>query len=168
MRGNFAAAAFILFALTTASHAAEDDTKSSTALIAKWASAFNNNDPGELLKFYDLADDTQIISSSGLSHRGEKAIRKAFDDTQRQLRFKESQVKNVNARLLGKTVIVTFEHRFQVRLLGDDSRWQVHVRTTSVLHRFDGDWKIVHEHSSPIRGVPWMTRLEESKTKDSQ
>jgi hypothetical protein len=45
--------------------------------------------------------------------------------------------------------------------LADDSRWQVHIRTTSVLHRVENKWKIVLEHSSSIRGVERMIRIED-------
>ena len=75
--------------------------------------------------------------------------------------FSDSVAKNIQARTFGDTAIVAFEHLFKTRIVADDSRWQVHIRTTSVLHRKETKWRIVHEHSSPIRGVQRLTQIKD-------
>ncbi|MCO6046932.1 hypothetical protein NG895_23780 [Aeoliella sp. ICT_H6.2] len=49
---------------------------------------------------------------------------------------------------------------FVFRVLENDSRWQAHIRISSVLQRIDGEWKIVLEHPLPMQGVERMVPIE--------
>ncbi len=111
------------------------------------------------MAFYDRSEKTEVLVSSGFRYQGFKAVEEAYRDDQKRLRYYDSTAKNVATRVLGNTAIATFEHRFRIHFLEDDSRWQIHIRTTSVMHRLDDEWKIVLEHSSSIQGVERMIRL---------
>ena len=152
---------FTIFYLVSAGYADEKVDDSPKALIIAWAATFNENDPEKQATFYDRSEATEMLVSSGLRTEGFKAIQKAYQDDQKQLRYSDSTVSKVSTRILGDTAIVTFEHQFKLQFLAEDSRWQIHIRTTSVLHRVDNEWKIVHEHSSSIRGIERMTRIED-------
>ena len=147
--------------LTPAVVAEDDSNNTPKQLITDWARAFNKNDPKLLLAFYDPSESTEVLVSSGFRHRGYKAIEKAYTRDQKQLRFYDSNVKEVSTRILGDTALINFEHLFKFRATDDDSRWQVHIRTTTVLHRIDGNWKIVLEHSSAIRGIERIVRIKD-------
>ena len=147
--------------LAAASHAEEAIEGSAENAIEDWVATFNDNDPEKLLAFYDRSEDTEVVVSSGLRLRGYEAIQKAYNDDFKQVQFYDSSARAVSERLLGDTAIVTFEHVFKFQVTADESRWQIHVRTTSVLHRFEDEWRVVHEHSSPIRGIERMTPIED-------
>lgn len=147
--------------LATAVVAKDDAVDTPKLFISNWASAFNKNDTKLLLAFYDQSESTEVLVSSGFRHRGYKAVEKAYTRDQKQLRYYDSNVKEVSTRILGNTALLNFEHLFKFRAMEDESRWQVHIRTTTVLHRIDGKWKIVLEHSSAIRGVERIVRVKD-------
>jgi len=134
---------------------------SADAFIRDWADTFNENRPDELLAFYDRSEQLDVILSSGVRLRGYKAVEKVYREDQNIVRHYDSGTKELSTRILGDTALVTFEHLYKFRSLEDDSRWQVHVRTTTVLHWKARRWRIVLEHSSPIHGIERMERIEE-------
>jgi uncharacterized protein (TIGR02246 family) len=129
--------------------------------IKSWAAAFDENDPAKIASFYDRSEETELVLSAGLRIQGFKAIEKFYQDDHESAKYYESTPKKFAVRVLDDTALVTFEHQLKIRLLSDDSRWQVHVRTTSVLHRVDDKWKIVLEHSSPINGIERVTPIDD-------
>ena len=167
MRWYYLAAAFVLsLAFAAASFADEGTADSAEAYIKDWVATFNKNDPEQLMAFYDNSEQIEVIVSSGVRFRGYKAVQKAYRGDQKILRHYDSTTKGISTRILGNTAIVTFEHLFKVRFLKDNAHWQLHVRTTSVLRRKEGKWKIVLDHSSPIQGIERMKQIEEPKVED--
>jgi ketosteroid isomerase-like protein len=156
-----ALALVVIFCFAAALHAEEAIADSAENFIKDWVAAFNKNDPENLLSFYHRSEKTEVIVSAGLRYRGYKALQKVYRDELKQVQLYDSSAKEMGTRILGDTALVTFEHLFKLRYLADDSRWQVHIRTTSVLHRVENKWKIVLEHSSLIRGIKRMTRIED-------
>ena len=156
-----ALALVVIFCFAAALHAEEAIADSAENFIKDWVAAFNKNDPEKLLSFYDRSEKTEVIVSAGLLYRGYKAIQKVYRDDLKQVRVYDSSAKEMGTRILDSTAFVTFEHMFKMRSLANDSRWQVHIRTTSVLNRVENKWKIVLEHSSSISGVERMTRIED-------
>ena len=152
---------FTFFCFMSTCYADEKVDESPSTFIKAWAATFNENNPEKHTEFYDRSKETEILVSSGLRTKSFEAIQKAYQDDQKQLRYSDSTVNKISTRVLGDTAIVTFEHQFKLQFLADDSRWQVHIRTTSVLHRVDNKWKIVHEHSSSIGGIERMTKLKD-------
>lgn len=156
-----ALALVVIVCFAAALHAEEAIADSAENFIKDWVAALNKNDPEKLLAFYHRSNNTEVIVSSGLHYRGYTAIQKVYRDELKQVRVYDSSAKEIGTRIFGDTALVTFEHLFKLRSPADDSRWQVHIRTTSVLHRIENKWKIVHEHSSSIGGVKRMTRIED-------
>ncbi|MGD2087787.1 MAG: nuclear transport factor 2 family protein [Candidatus Aminicenantes bacterium] len=156
-----ALALVVILCFAAGLHAEEAIADSAENFIKDWVAVFNKNDPEKLLTFYDPSNKTEVIVSSGFHYRGYKAVQKVYRDDLNQVRVYDSSAKEMGTRILGDMAIVTFEHLFKFRSLADDSRWQVHIRTTSVLHRVENKWKIVHEHSSSIHGVKRMTRIKD-------
>jgi len=154
-------AVLIIVCLAASSHSEEATADSAENFVKDWVATFNKNDPAKILAFYDGSKEIEVISSSGMRYRGYKAVQKAYRDAEKEVRFYDSSAKEIGTRILGDTAFVTFEHLFKSHVLADESRWQVHIRTTSVLHRAENKWKIVLEHSSSIRGVKRMTRIED-------
>jgi ketosteroid isomerase-like protein len=151
----------VFASLASSSLAVEETDDSPKQFITDWVATFNKNDPELLSTFYDQSEELEVIVSAGVRHHGYKAVQKFYIDDHKPVRFYDSKATNISTRILADTALVTFEHQFKVRITEDDSCWQVHVRTTSVLHRIDGKWKIVLEHSSPIRGTERVTRILE-------
>ncbi len=147
--------------LTTVSHADEATADSADSYVKAWAASFINNDPEKMMAFYDRSKGTEVIMSSGLLFRGYDAIKETYYDAQKEVRFLKSATKNMQTRIFGDTALITLEHLFETQLLADGSRWRGHVHTTSVLHWKDREWTIVLEHSSPIRGVDRVSRIED-------
>jgi ketosteroid isomerase-like protein len=154
------ALAMTLF-LARSAVAADDSDLTPKQFITNWARTFEKNDPKLLLAFYDPSESTEVLVSSGFRHRGYKAVEKAYTRDQKQLRYYDSNVKEVSTRILGDTALINFEHLFKFRATEDGSRWQVHIRTTTILHRIDGNLKIVLEHSSAIRGIERIVRIKD-------
>lgn len=162
MRYSKMIVAMAVFAsLASSSFAVEETDDSPKQFIKDWAATFNKNDPKLLLAFYDQSEEIEVIISAGIRHRGYKSVKKAYVDDHKQVRFYDSKPTDISTRILGDTALVTFEHQFKTRFTEDDSRWQVHIRTTSVLNRINGKWKIVLEHSSPIHGTERYTQIQE-------
>lgn len=139
---------------------AQADERTPQETVTDWVAAFNRNSPKALAAFYEPSDETEVIVSSGLRHRGITAIRRAYALDQERVVIFDSEAKGVRVRSFGQTALATFEHRFKVRFRQDDSRWQVHVRTTQVLRNVGGKWQIVHEHSSAIEGIDRVSPIE--------
>lgn len=148
---------FLAISLIGALQAAE----SPSDVIKEWVAAINTNDAERFLSFYDRSEELVVTVSSRQRHEGFEALAKAFREDLASVRFRDSSATAMRTRLLGDAAAVAFEHRFKIEVSGDKSRWQAHVQTTSVLRRFEGAWKIVAEHSSPIRGIERMTRIED-------
>ena len=160
-RNCTALALLVTICLTAISHAEDAAGDSAQNVIKNWVATINQNNPDKLLAFYDESEETEVVVSAGLRFRGYKALQKAYKDAFKEVRHYDSSAKDVRTRLLGDTAIVTFQHMLKIHVAADDSHWQMHIRTTSILHRSEKKWKIVLEHSSPIRGVERMTRIEE-------
>lgn len=142
---------------------AEGAEQSPEQFIKDWATAFNKNKPDLLCEFYDQSEELDVVISAGIRHHGFKAVQKAYTDDMKQVRFYDSRATEISTRILKDTALVTFEHQFRSEINGDGSHWQIHVRTTSVLHRIGGRWKIVLEHSSPIRGTDRVTPVSDGR-----
>ncbi len=151
----------VFASLASSSFAADETDESPKQFITDWAATFNKNDPKLQSAFYDQSEELEVIISAGVRHHGYKAVQKAYTDDLKSVRFYDSTATKISTRIFGDTALITFEHQFKTRFTEDDSRWQVHVRTTSVLNRNEGKWKIVLEHSSPIRGTERYTRIQE-------
>lgn len=151
----------LVLLIAAASHGEDVTTDSATTFIKIWADSFIDLEPEKMMALYDDSKEVDVISSAGLRYRGSNALQEAYEEAQREVRFVESTAEKIDCRVLGDTAVLTFEHVYKTKLLTDMSQWKGRVRTTSVLHRRKDKWKIVLEHSSSIRGVKRVTRIEE-------
>ena len=152
-------ATIILPLVSSSCNAQEGD--SPKQFIAKWASSFNENDAKALLKFYDRSEDTELVMSAGIRKQGYSAIQDTYKSDFKAARFTDSKITKVSERKFGETALLTFDHQFKLKLKQDGSRWQVHIRTSTVLGRKNGQWKILLEHSSPINGIDRHVRIKD-------
>ena len=128
--------------------------------VADWAASFNKNDTELLLAFYEESKETLLIMSAGIRCHGYEAIKRAYHSDANKVRFYDSKPNIISTRTLGDTAVITLEHKFKTEFVDNKSHWQVHVQTTMVLNRRNGQWKIAMEHSSPIKGVDRYTQIE--------
>ena len=94
-----------------------------------------------------------MIVSAGIPIQGSAEGAKVLRDAKSEVRFYDSKAQRIAARTLGETALVSFEHLFKVEILEGGAHFPGHIRTTSPLRLFPGQWRIVMEHFSPIAGI---------------
>jgi ketosteroid isomerase-like protein len=129
--------------------------------VEAWVAAFNENKPEKMASFYENTEDLDMLVSAGLWHRGIGEIKKAYEKDEKSWAYYDSSSRNLRIRDLGDVALASFEHRFKLRSLDEDMKFQVHIRTTMTLRKIDSEWKIVSEHSSAIHGVERATVVNE-------
>jgi len=135
--------------------------KGPQSVVSNWAAAYDSNDANALVEFYEQSKEIEMITSSGNRFHGYDAVQKGYVDDFRRIRFYDSKADKISTRVIENVALASFEHRFKMEFKEDHSKWRVHIRTTSVLKRSGGKWKIIREHSSSIRGVERMMRIDD-------
>lgn len=113
------------------------------------------------LEFYKQSKKIEMITSSGNRFDGYDAVQKGYVDDFKRIRFCDSKADKISTQVIGNVALASFEHQFKMEFKEDNSKWRVHIRTTSVLKRSNGKWKLIREHSSSIRGIERMMRLDD-------
>jgi len=150
-----------LFFCMASSAAAGKDDGSPKQFISNWASAFEKDDHKPLLDFYDQSEEVEMIVSAGTRIQGYREIQKSMKNDFNGVKFSDSEIEKVTVRKLGDTALIAFEHKFKLEFKENKTRWQAHIQTTSVLNRKGGVWKIVLEHSSPIKGIDRYVQIHD-------
>lgn len=159
MFARIVSVAMVIIAVSNHSLFAEKATADNAEAFAKkWVAAYNENDVKKQIAFYENSKKLQVIVSAGVQHNGYDEMKQAYVDTFRDFETTDSEAKKLKTNLFGETAIVTFEHRFKIRHRTENFRLQFHIRTSMVLKHVEGQWKIIHEHSSPIADI---NRFEE-------
>jgi ketosteroid isomerase-like protein len=153
----------VLFA--TAPSRGEEQAPSPKDWLLTWAKALDSGKLTEILPFYADSDDLVVIASSGDQHKGFAAVKKEYDKAFREVVFSDSEVSEVTVKRLDDVVWASYRHRYKLRVLADNTKWQAETRTTVVLKRNKKSWEIVLEHSSPIAGTPRIRPLERPEEK---
>ena len=122
--------------------------------------AVTAKEPADVLRFYDESEDLILIESSGHQHKGYAAVKKEFQKVFREVAIFELEVTEMTAKQLQDVAWVTCRQRAKFRVLADDNKFQLEVRTTFVLKRHKDAWRIVLDHSSPIVDVPRIKPLQ--------
>lgn len=138
----------------------QDAGTSPKEAIQSWAKAFTAKEPADVLGFYAESEDLILILSGGQQHKGYAAVKKEYHKGFGEVVFFESEVSEMTAEQVQGVAWVTCRHRAKFRVLADDSKFQLEVRTTFVLKRDKDAWRIVLEHSSPIADVPRIKPLQ--------
>ena len=131
----------------------QENVASVRQVMNAWVGSFNENDPKKITSFYEKDERVDMFVSKGLSLRGFEDIATSYTQDMKTVRFYDSKSHKMKIRVFDKTALVSFIHRFKYEILGDGSHRQIHIRTTITLRETKDGWRIVQEHSSPIRGV---------------
>ena len=153
----------LILTFSALANASEISEASSKEFIQSWAKSFNKNDPKAISAFYEKDKRVDMLVSVGLWLHGYDAILESYTTDMKLLKFSDSKIKNLRSRVFDKTALVSFEHFFKYRILSDNTLWSIHIRTTTTLKHTDEGWRIVMEHSSPIKGVNRATLIEQKK-----
>jgi ketosteroid isomerase-like protein len=111
------------------------------------ATAMQNGDPGPMINFWAVSDDTTLFGAWGPIEKGHKAV----TDTMRWVgsRFSGTDAVEVEHSVIASSgdlaYTVGFE-RSQVSV-GDGARRDMVIRVTHIYRRIDGDWKLIHRHA---------------------
>ncbi|MEM6885879.1 MAG: nuclear transport factor 2 family protein, partial [Verrucomicrobiota bacterium] len=91
--------------------------------------------------------------------KGFEQIKQMYHQDMTACQFYDSKAEEMTHRLLGDVAVVSFIHKFKYLIHDTQARYRIHIRTTATLRK-DGDrWKIVSEHSSPIKGIERSKRI---------
>ena len=123
-----------------------------------WTGAFASNDPENLLKFYESGPKVVVRMASGVKVVGTEKLKELYKSEFEQTKFLYSKTKNVSVRQFDEMTILSFEHLFAFKT--EEKNFQGHVQTVMILRKSKNSWKIVDEHSSPIKDIPRLQPIE--------
>ena len=129
------------------------------AVIKQWADSFNHNDAEKHLRHYFQSDETEVLVSTGLWYHGYKEVADGFRDDLKLVQFSKSRIEDLRVARFGDMATVSFIHRFHYVILANGVECLIQIRTTSTLKKTDKGWRIVMEHSSPLKDVPRVTEI---------
>lgn len=121
--------------------------------MASWVAEYNRNDAKSIVAHYDDSEATDCLVSVGMWLEGYEEIEKMYHQDMEALRFYDSVAEGMKHRILGDAAVVSFVHKFKYLIKDTGERYRIHIRTTATLRKEKDSWKIVSEHSSPIKGI---------------
>lgn len=148
---------------------AADETESEQApkvdagvkkFVDSWTQAFIAGDTRSMMKHYADRDDLRVTFSSGRQLSKFKAVASEYDASFKDGVFIESKLMKPVMRRVGNAAYVHGEHQLIMRFPDDPGKYRLHVRTTLVLERIEGEWQIVLEHSSTIENIPRIQAVQ--------
>jgi ketosteroid isomerase-like protein len=135
-----------IFTLAFPAIAAADDQQDISDFEHKLAAATTTD---EAIKYYDSGDDVTLFDMSGppREYDGQKAIRADFDKGFNGL--KDLKVEFVELKVVtdGKFGFARSVQHFTAKT-ADGKPVDITFRQTDVLHKVNGEWKIMHQHIS--------------------
>lgn len=153
-----------LFYIATSICAVAD--QSPIAFMKAWVEAYNKNNANAIIACYDQSEKTECLVSNGMWFKGYEDIRKMYQQDMKAIRFYDSVAEGMKQRILGEVAVVSFVHRFKYLIHETDVHYRIHIRTTATLKKHGDSWKIVSEHSSPIKDIE-RAKVIEPKKNDS-
>jgi len=136
--------------------------QSPSEFMTSWVAAYNKNDAKDIASYYDDSEDTDCLVSIGGWFKGFKAIEKMYRQDMEVIQFYDSKAEGMKHRLFGDVAVVSFIHKFKYLIEDTGVRYRVHIRTTATLRKDKDTWKIVSEHSSPIKGIERSTIIKKN------
>ena len=121
--------------------------------MTAWVDVYNKNDAKNIVSYYDQSEDTDCLVSVGMWLKGFKDIQNMYHQDMKALHFYDSKAEGMKHRLIGDVAVISFIHRFKYHILETGEHYRIHIRTTATLRKDKDSWKIVSEHSSPIKGI---------------
>jgi len=127
--------------------------QSPSDFMKAWVATFNQSDANKILAYYDSSEETDCFVSMGRSFKGYKKISQMYQQDMTALRFYDSTSEAMKHRIVGEAAVVSFIHKFKYVIKETNVHYRIHIRTTVVLKKDKNSWKIISEHSSPIKGI---------------
>ena len=121
--------------------------------MTAWVNEYNKNDAKSIVAYYDRSEDTDCLVSVGMWLKGFKQIEQMYNQDMQACHFHDSKAEGMKHRRLGDVAVVSFVHKFKYLIHDTGERYRIHIRTTATLRKDKDTWKIVSEHSSPIKGI---------------
>ena len=101
--------------------------------------------------------------SNGIRYKGFKTLKSVYEADLEEVSFSKSAASKIESRELDSVAIVSFEHQFQFRMTDNGEEFASHIQTVMVLTEIDGDWRIINEHSSQLKGIPRLKQVKRKK-----
>jgi uncharacterized protein (TIGR02246 family) len=142
--------AFLIFIFSTILSSAQ---QTPSEFMTSWVAEYNKNDAKAIVSYYDRSEDTDCLVSVGMWLKGFKEIEQMYHQDMKAIHFYDSKAEGMKHRILGDAAVVSFIHKFKYLIKDTEERYRIHIRTTATLRKDKDSWKIVSEHSSPIKGI---------------
>ena len=128
--------------------AVADDADDVAAAVQSYVAALNAGDAGALTQLHATAN-TNFGARGGLleTYDSPEERRQAFQAT--RVKF-NVQARHIDVRIYGSSTAVATNYGVGRITRPDGTTGQVNNRITAVLIKQGGQWKIVHQHLSPV------------------
>lgn len=123
-------------------------------VIEQWRGAFLARDIVAMAACYEPGDEVVLIHSTGQMLVGCEAIRADYEAAFAATVFDDVRFDPYACGESGDMAWASGRLRMLTRAPVGDARWTLEIHTTFHLRRRAGKWRIVHEQSTPIAGVP--------------
>ena len=112
---------------------------------------FVTGDNATFKALFSQGDDVTVANPFFPATRGWKNVEDRMD--RGAARWREGEVvgfENITTYVSGDLGYIVEIERFRAKLGSSEEAGDVALRTTSILRREDGDWKVVHRNADPI------------------
>lgn len=124
------------------------------ALLDAWCQAFLQRDVDAMVACYEPGESILLMHSTGQVIVGSDAIRGDYEAAFGSTIFDQVGLELGDVASEGDVTWVTGRLRMLTRPAVGDAKWQLQINTTFVMRRSQGRWRIAHEQSTPVMGVP--------------
>lgn len=125
-----------------------------TSLIEAWRHAFLDRDVDAMVACYEAGGASTLMHSTGQVLIGSRAIRTDYETAFASTVFDDVTIDLGDLVVEGDVAWVTGRLRMLTRPSVGDARWKLEINTTFVMRRSGQHWRIAHEQSTPVQGVP--------------
>ena len=133
--------------------ASQHDKSRVEAVIREWQAAFTAKSVERLKNLWDK-DYPQLIhigEEDNDALRSFNAISKYYDDIPGFVRSLDWTIKEITPDVIGDMAYAYLEYEVTADLTGFDHQMSCNGRTTFILRKRDGQWKLIHSHESLSR-----------------
>jgi ketosteroid isomerase-like protein len=146
---------------SAADEAAQDDgDKEPKQALERLADGLKRGDIDGTMACYADTDDVVAIQSYGRQAKGAKELRKLYADTFKEVTFERVDLAELSVKRHGDVAWATCRFSADTARKAEQDRWRLEIRTSYVLQRTAGGWKIVLEQSTPLEDVPRVRRRD--------
>ena len=124
------------------------------SLLDSWRHAFLDRDAEAMGACYESDAGVMLMHSTGEVLVGARAIRSDYEAAFASTVFDDVTLDLREIVEAGDVAWVTGRLRMLTRPREGDARWRLEIHTTFIMRRSEGLWRIAHEQSTPIQGIP--------------